>query len=143
MPRPVVILYNSFIGFATVLFHHLVHAVDAGGLADDETGGFERAAGKDRPALRMVGQGDDLVVQEETHLMVAADGAAPDSVNADFTAFPPGIVAFPAVAERGLLVAERIQKGLGCTARGVVLIAVMFFDDFNVIIFLFQRILQQ
>ena len=59
------------------------HIVQSGRLLRKKYSGVDCACGKDLFALRLMGQGDDLVVTGEDDLVLADDGAASDGVDTD------------------------------------------------------------
>ena len=90
--------------------------------------------GEDRLAVRLVGEGDHLVVAEEVDLVFADDCAAADGVDADLFGVAFGRVA---VSAEGLVIPRFFgedavgdrQRGAG---RGVDLFVVVGLDDFDV-----------
>ena len=62
---------------------HVLHIIEAGLAADEIFCGLERAQREDLAGRGGMGDGDNLVVTEEIHLMLARDGSAAHGVDAD------------------------------------------------------------
>ena len=67
----------------SVVAKQIAHIVHAGGLVLHEHSRVDRARGEHAPRLRLVLDGDDLIVTGEDDLMLADDRAAADGVDAD------------------------------------------------------------